>query len=208
MRSRVGKGLQCSLIPEYIVYKSSKNAKTSNRVFYFHKKSKHHFTKLLLGCYPLLVLDWWARAPSRHSRLLPALDSQQGHSTHKNSCATKKIAEPSTLVFIVYLLRKKSRHYQIALPLLSSVCISLGAFVYLGCVSCTASDHKLGPSPPPQKKKLKQGKYSESSPENFKVSFKVCMIVGSSKDKLEDDMDVSLTFCLCPHGAMIFPGPL
>ena len=22
------------------------------------------------------------------------------------------------------------------------------------------------------------------------------------------DMDVSLTFCLCPHGTMIFPGPL
>ena len=31
--------------------------------------------------------------------------------------------------------------------------------------------------------------------------------VGCIKDKLED-MDVSLTFCLCPHGAMIFPGPL
>ena len=31
--------------------------------------------------------------------------------------------------------------------------------------------------------------------------------MGNTKDKLED-MDVSLTFCLCPHGAMIFPGPL
>ena len=28
-----------------------------------------------------------------------------------------------------------------------------------------------------------------------------------TKDKLED-MDLSLTFCLCPHGDMIFPGPL
>ena len=27
------------------------------------------------------------------------------------------------------------------------------------------------------------------------------------KDKLED-MDVSLTFCICPHVAVIFPGPL
>ena len=65
------KGLQCSLIPEYIVYKSSKNAKTSNRVFYFHKKAN----TTLQNCYWDVIPFWsWTggqKASSRHSRLLP-----------------------------------------------------------------------------------------------------------------------------------------